>query len=228
MDDEEHHNLEEDTERVAIRQELSQMSFEDLQNLKESLGAKVYNEAMFGRRSAVKTNLKRKNKNRPVEMSSKVKVSLVPKVPVFKEKVRDPRFDSLCGSFNEKAFKSAYRFIDGIREKERQQLQEELNEEMDEERKCQIKYLLTRIENQQREEKLRKEKEDKLREERESRINMLRQGKFPKFKSKAEAKITNLVDQYEKLKKSGKLRKHIEKQRKKNTRKDRRKLMEMT
>jgi len=40
------------------------MSFEELQKLKEQLGSKVYNEAMFGAHEMKKTDFKRENKNR--------------------------------------------------------------------------------------------------------------------------------------------------------------------
>jgi ribosomal RNA-processing protein 36 len=40
------------------------MSFEELQKLKERLGSKVYNEAMFGAHEVKRTNFKRENKNR--------------------------------------------------------------------------------------------------------------------------------------------------------------------
>jgi len=52
---------------------------------------------------------KRENKNRPREVSSKVKVGRLRDVVGFKlgeakkaEQKRDPRFDSLCGTFDEK------------------------------------------------------------------------------------------------------------------------------
>ncbi|KAG8228609.1 hypothetical protein J437_LFUL009314 [Ladona fulva] len=213
--------------QTSIREELSQMSFEELQKLKEKLGAKVYNEAMFGKNKIKDKAFKRRNKNRPREMSSKVPIPIVPKQSVFKEKFRDPRFDSLCGKFNEKAFKSAYRFVNDIREKEKNQLKKMLHKETDPDEQENMKYLLKRMENQEREEKMKEEKELVLREERETRIKMLKQGKLPKFKSKAEQKLNILVDRYEKLKKSGKLQKHIEKQRIKNKRKDQKKLREM-
>jgi hypothetical protein len=50
--------------QTAIREELSKMSFEELQKLKEQLGSKVYNEAMFGTSQTKETNFKRENKNR--------------------------------------------------------------------------------------------------------------------------------------------------------------------
>lgn len=43
--------------------------------------------------------------DRPREMSSKVPVPVVREIiPVKKTTPRDPRFDSLCGTFNEKVF----------------------------------------------------------------------------------------------------------------------------
>lgn len=50
--------------QTKIREELSTMSFEELQKLKEKLGTKVYNEAMFGKSKVKKKAFKRDNKNR--------------------------------------------------------------------------------------------------------------------------------------------------------------------
>nr|CAD7260541.1 unnamed protein product [Timema shepardi] len=49
---------------ASIRKELSDMSFEQLLQLKEELGTKVYNEAIFGESSMKNNNFKRANKNR--------------------------------------------------------------------------------------------------------------------------------------------------------------------
>lgn len=76
---------------------MSNLTFEELQKLKEKIGAKVYKEAIFG---ANKTKdekprvFKRENKNRPREMSSKKPVSMIRSdvVSVKKKKeLRDPR-----------------------------------------------------------------------------------------------------------------------------------------
>ena len=57
--------VEEDDEYAAVKKELSEMSFEDLQKLKEKLGIKVFNSAMYGSKSHKgKTVYKRENKNR--------------------------------------------------------------------------------------------------------------------------------------------------------------------
>jgi ribosomal RNA-processing protein 36 len=101
-----------------IRSELKQMSIEELQKLKERIGLKLFNKAMEkdqkktgDKPSSRKRELfKRENKNRPREVSAKRQV------PRFRDVVglssemntktslgkRDPRFDSLCGEFDEK------------------------------------------------------------------------------------------------------------------------------
>lgn len=51
--------------QVKIRQELSEMSFEDLQKLKEKIGLRVYNQTVFGtKEQKPKEEFKRANKNR--------------------------------------------------------------------------------------------------------------------------------------------------------------------
>ena len=55
----------EDEEYAAMKKELSEMSFEDLQKLKEKLGVKVFNSAMYGSKNqGGKKVFKRENKNR--------------------------------------------------------------------------------------------------------------------------------------------------------------------
>lgn len=163
------------------------MSFEDLQKLKEKLGTKMYNQAIFGNKSKRKTEFKRENKNRPREMSAKKPVSRFKEsVSVKKVIARDPRFDSLCGTFNEKAFKNAYAFINNLRENDLKTLKHELNETTDPKTKAKIKYLIQRLENQLREEKKRKEKEKKEREEKKEVLDTIKQGEKPAFKKKCE------------------------------------------
>ena len=95
----------ESSDREAIKQELSTLSFEELQKLKEKLGSKKFNQTLKGQKimAAKEVDYSRANKNRPREMSSKtrkVEQKVVIQVPkVFRN---DPRFDGLCGEFNEK------------------------------------------------------------------------------------------------------------------------------
>ena len=68
--------------------------------------------------------------------------------PENKKQVRDPRFDPLCGEFDDKIFKESYKFVDGIKAKELDQLKKQLKEEDDPEKIEQIKYLIQRMVSQ--------------------------------------------------------------------------------
>lgn len=167
------------------------MSFEDLQKLKEKLGSKVYNEAMFGTRRTKKVEFKRENKNRPREMSSKKTVSRFREVvPVRKSVPRDPRFDSLCGTFNEKAFKNAYSFVSKLKERDLGALKEQLKGAEDPKEIRKIKYLIQRIENQLREENKHKERKEKEQAEKQEIVGAIKRGEKPTFKKKCESMFT--------------------------------------
>lgn len=167
------------------------MSFEDLQKLKEKLGTKMYNETIFGKKSKKKpekpekTKFKRENKNRPREISAKKPVPRYKELTGVKKVIsRDPRFDSLCGTFDEKAFKHSYAFINKLRENDLKNLQKELKETTDPKTIKKIKYLIQRLENQLREEKKRKEKQEKKQQEKKELLESVKRGEKPVFKKK--------------------------------------------
>ncbi|OAD60368.1 Ribosomal RNA processing protein 36 like protein [Eufriesea mexicana] len=152
-----------------IRAELSQISFEDLQKLKEKLGVKVYKETLFGPRKVKQVDFKRENKNRPRELSAKKPISRFREVIQVKKNIpRDPRFDSLCGTFDKKRFNKAYSFLSDVKKNDLEKLKKKLKG--------------------------------------------------------SEKRVLDLISQYEELKSTGKLKKHIKRLRKKNLQKDRQKL----
>nr|CAH7714612.1 unnamed protein product [Callosobruchus chinensis] len=140
-------------DRKSIRSQISALSFEDLLKMKEEMGAKLYNETVLGvKKKKIKTDFKRANKNRPRELSSKIRPKLLKRelnqnVPSVKQsrRPRDPRFDPLCGQFDAKTFKSDYKFVHDIRIKEKKQLEKELKNCTDPIRQQKIKKLIQRI-----------------------------------------------------------------------------------
>lgn len=159
-----------------IRGELSSMSFENLIKLKEKLGAKVYNTAVFGAsadraKRPAKKDFKRENKNRPREMTSKRPVPLLgndkSKTKEPAQTVRDPRFDPNCGEFNATKFKENFSFVADIKAKELVELKAQLKESKDPKEIKKLKYLIQRMQNQNLEEKKRKEREHLVDEEKQ-------------------------------------------------------------
>lgn len=245
------------------------MSFAELLALKEELGSKVYNEAIFGNESTVAnqrkkkskraSEFKRENKNRPREITAKKQVPLLSSVKKSSANAaapRDPRFDSNCGEFDRDKFKEDYSFVNEIREKEISDLKSQLKHlkgaEASEE-KQKVKTVLQRMQNQNLEEKKLKERRQAMALDRAENKTAIKNERKPFFAPKrktflpillpswiqtivirtktflflkshtGEQKAKDLVKQFEELKKSGKLNKHLEKRRKKNLTRDRKK-----
>lgn len=173
-----------------IREKISSLSFEDLLKLKEEIGSKVYNETVFGTQSSKvkrRKDFKRANKNRPREMSSKIRLkpnSINPVITAKQVTARDPRFDPLCGNFDDKTFKSNYKFLKDVRKKEKKQLEDELKKCSNPEERKKIKYLIQRIENQVREQEKQETEKNKLSEEKNLIRSKLKRGEKPIFKKK--------------------------------------------
>merc|ERR1712029_1237278 len=123
---------------------------------------------------------KRENKNRPREMSSKKTVGRFREVvQVAKVQKRDPRFDPLCGDFDDKLFKENYKFVNEIKTQDLAFLKKQIKEEEDPERRKSIKYLIQRTENQLRQEAINKVKEQKVAEEKNEKKEQLKAGVKP-------------------------------------------------
>ncbi|CAH0594075.1 unnamed protein product [Chrysodeixis includens] len=224
--DESDHNLSEDAqdddgERTEIRSQLSSLSFEELQKLKEKIGAKVYKEAIFGKNVTEKPFtkvFKRENKNRPREMSSKRPVPLLQAVPTVKKKeVRDPRFDPLCGEFDKKQFSENYNFLSDIRMKDIKAIRAELKETTDPDRQLQLRRLLQRLNDQHKANKKSKIDNEKIDKTKETIKQEFKEGRQPHFKNKSELRVEALVKQYEELKKegAGRIQRHLKRRQQK-------------
>lgn len=147
-------NSETDTEkqRSEIRDKLGTLSFEELLKMKEKMGSKLYNQMLFGNKNVKQAiKLKRANKNRPQELSSKIKPKFLQKtISTSKSKMktvqyRDPRFDVLCGEFDKHKFNDDYKFIYDIQKQEKQILEQEEKVEKDIEKKKKLKSAIQRL-----------------------------------------------------------------------------------
>ena len=105
--------------REDIRSELTKMSLEEIQRLKERIGLKLFNNLTSkgpkkqskesSSENTERTIMKRENRHRPREISSKVKVSRFRDVVGVASEVRskikdrrDPRFETASGDFDKK------------------------------------------------------------------------------------------------------------------------------
>ncbi|CAB3996442.1 ribosomal RNA processing 36 homolog [Paramuricea clavata] len=218
-----------DEEITKLKSELSTIPFCELQALKDKIGVKKFNAALHGSSNTVKnrneSTLKRKNKNRPREMSSKRPVSKFKQVvPVTKKVSRDPRFDNLSGKFNENMFEKAYSFLDDIRSQEKEQVKKAITREKDPNQKTKLHSLHKRMEQAEKSRNLKKIRKEKQKERSQKELSLIKQGKRPFYLKKSERKKLELAEKYKTLKGSKKLDQYMNKKRKKNAMKQRKRL----
>lgn len=152
--DENDEEIESDTgeqQRSEIREELAAMTFEEILKIKEKMGSRLYNKLLSGdERTRKPLKIKRANKNRPQEISSKIRPKIIKKTLVTPTKPkevlhRDPRFDTLCGTFDKDKFQTDYKFIYDLQEKEQKLLEKEEKQEHNVERKKKLKSAIQRL-----------------------------------------------------------------------------------
>ncbi|XP_071996021.1 ribosomal RNA processing protein 36 homolog [Engystomops pustulosus] len=204
----------------------SSMSFEELLRVRNQMGTKAFNKA---RKDPKKGNLSGArvvaDKNRPLEMSSKLPVPFLRKVVPFKKTVlRDPRFDDLSGEFKPEIFHKTYGFIDDIKKNEKKILEKKLKKMRNPEAKQRVQQLLRRMDQQEKaSQKKQRLWEQQLEFKRQQR-EQAQQGKKPFYLKKGDVRKLELADKYLELKKKGKVESFLSKKRKRNATKDRRRL----
>ncbi|XP_001627681.2 ribosomal RNA processing protein 36 homolog isoform X1 [Nematostella vectensis] len=211
-----------------LKDELSQIPFCELQDLKDKIGSKKYNLAIHGimeeRTQGIPDLETKKKKNKgPQELSSKQRVPKLRKVVQVKKKMgRDPRFDDLSGKFNEDLFRKSYSFVNDIRVEEKKSVEKELKKTKNAEKRKNLHDLLKVMNQQERSRKSAEAKRESKKKIKETERELVQKGKKPFYLRKSELKKLELAEKYKELKSKGKLQKYLTKRRKKTASKDRR------
>lgn len=207
-----------------------EVSFEALLKLRDQVGLKSFKEfeskVLFKKKSEKSQNKRSRREvnneddEAPIEISSKksFKKNKITANRKFQPQTRDPRFDNRIGTFNEEKFQKNYEFAFKMRDQELEDLKAtQKNEQKEDKRK---KYLIQRIDNQKRENS--KKFNNKLRNS-NKKVQVLSDGtKF--YKTKKLQRTEDLVNKFIELKNSGKLEKHLDKRRKMQAGKERKKM----
>ncbi|XP_044530578.1 kelch domain-containing protein 3 isoform X1 [Gracilinanus agilis] len=211
---------------------LATMSFEELLELQNRVGTKMYRQLTAGpraedqlRRVAPTRARGAAEKQRPLEMSSKTRVPFLRQVvPVRKKVARDPRFDDLSGEYNPEVFEKTYRFLNEYRAKEKELVAKHLKKSKPGEEQEKLKQLLHRMDQQEvAQQEQQRQQEQRLALKQEQRAQA-QQGHRPFFLKKSEQKQLALAEKYKKLKRSQKLESFLSRKRRRNAGKDRRRL----
>jgi len=173
------------------------------------------------------TKLKKKT-SAPEEVSSKIK-KFRPRnvVELNRRRKRDPRFDDLSGTYNEKQFEQSYEFLNDIRTKEFDSVKKQLKKEKDVDKKAEMHKLLTRMKQQNKAKEDGVKRRDKESERKKEEQALVGQGKKPFYMKKSEKRKLELAEKYKELKSSGQLEKYLSKKRKRNATKEKKKLPDM-
>lgn len=191
---------------------LKKMTMDELRQLKLKLRGVVSATAP----KASRTVYKRDNKNRPREVSAKRRE----RVNATRVIRRDPRFEDSCGQLDEDQFHKDYEFLNEIREKEKKVLAKAAKKEKNPEKREELLKLKQRIDNQavsQKQRQQEKELIEQLKSEQKEKTGST-------YLKRSDLKTALLVQKFQQLKKSGKLNEYLEKKRKKNVAKDRKKI----
>lgn len=205
------------------------LPFSTLLKLRDTIGSKSFTEYQLSGRTTSKkssTKLEKLHQNEtnssdeaPEEFSSKHPPKKRQQFnsderPPRKQRSIDPRFNPRCGTYKEKHFTRNFQFAFDMRDEEIQKLKKmkDDNEEAE-----QAKYLVQRMENQKREALKRASKAKKIKP-------IINPDGTKHFPSKREVQAKEMVEKFEELKNSGKLAKHLEKRRKKQAGKERKKM----
>eukprot|EP00854_Cymbomonas_tetramitiformis_P004223 gene4223-5202_t len=162
----------------------------------------------------------RANKNRPTEVSSKRQITRYREiVENTKTKSRDPRFETLCGNFNQESFRKTHAFI--FEEKlpqEKQQIAMQLKKQKGEAKKGELKRKLSIIAQQIKQDvqtqkmaktvwncRLLKNSLTDEAERKRSEREAVKQGKKPFHLKKGDRKKEELIQKYKELKEAQRL-----------------------
>lgn len=220
FEDSEARNSSEDSseDEGEIKRELADISFEELQKARSNGSHAVYRQPNSEKKAA------RANKNRPMEVSSKKPISRFREViQAPKRVIRDPRFESLCGTLDVEGFKKRYNFlfVDNL-PAEKQEIRKLMKKTSDPEAINELKNRIAWIDKQLKSSSAKHSDAQILAEHKKKEREAARQGKRPFYLKKSEIRRQRLVEKFNDLKASGKLESFIEKRTRKNAAKDRR------
>lgn len=216
----EENNSSSEDEEAYIKNELADVTFGELH---KALSDGTL--ALHGKRHGSESKSKRANKNRPMEVSSKKPVARFREVIQVPKKVaRDPRFESLCGNFDEEGFKKRYNFIyEENLPTEKEELKKLLRSSKDPEVIDDLKNRISWIDKQMRSDSNTKLKQAQILAAQKKKVReAVKQGKRPFYIKKSEIREQMHIEKYNNLKASGKLDSYIEKRRRRDAAKDHR------
>ncbi|CAB4313697.1 unnamed protein product [Prunus armeniaca] len=178
-----------------IEQELADVTFGELQKARSNGSHLVHPKPKEEKKGG------RVNKNRPMEVSCKKPVTRFREVIQGSKKVvRDPRFESLCGTLDVDGFRKRYDFLFANElPAEREELQKQVKKSKDPEVIEELKKHISWIDKQLKSESAKRTEAAILAEHKQKEREAAKQGKQPFFLKKSEIRKKRLMEKYKQL-----------------------------
>ena len=181
------------------------------EDIDDELGDKFYPPASSsGRGKNAPPTVMPIMRKKALPLGKKIAQTAVPPVRV----ARDPRFDDLSGRLDAVAWSKNYKFLEGMRNKEKRELIKQRDRTDDPEERKRIQAAIQRIVNQEREKEKQNSIRNRKKEERKAAIDSLNQGFLPTYQRKSELKLDSLLERYQELTNSNTLDKYLKRKEK--------------
>jgi len=137
---------------------------------------------------------------------------------------RDPRFDSSSGQFEENRHMKNYAFLQDYQKSEMEMIRTQIKQSKNPEERDRLQNALRSMESRQKAREDKNRADEILREQKAKERELVKNGKKPFFLKKSEQKVLILQDKFNHLQGTSALEKALERRRKKNSSKEKRRL----
>jgi len=129
---------------------------------------------------------------------------------------RDPRFDNLCGTFQPRFFKTAYRFLEEKKRNELDEIKELHRRVRDTDKKLQLRSLIDHYKDSLSKSHKEDHQMNLMQNWKSQEKTRVGGGKKPFFLKNSAIKELSMMDKYESLRQSGRLQSFLTKKKEKN------------
>ena len=198
----------EQAELDRLREGVKDVPFEVVQKLGALGSSRAAGQSeSSSRRPRGPAHVKRANKNAPQEVSSKIRVGIIPahaRAAARERKGRDPRFDRLSGKLSEDLFEKSYAWMNAVAERDAKELRAVASKEKDAESRAALLMQASQIE-QKLKQGAKKSEETKLKRARKKAMMEVASSTGKAFwLKKRELRQIDIARKYETLKAKGK------------------------
>lgn len=218
----------EQAELDRLREGVKDVPFEMVQKLSALGSARAAEHGEnSARRERGPARVKRANKNAPPEVSSKVRVGIIPPhvhAAARERRGRDPRFDRLSGKLSEDLFEKSYAWLKDVAQRDAKELRDVASKEKDADARSDLLLRASQIEQKLKQDAKKSEDTQLKRARKKAMADVVSSTGQAFWLKKRELRQIEIARKYEALKAKGKgaVDDYVAKKRKRTAQKDHR------